>query len=302
MPTIDLSQLPAPDVIESLDVEVIFSERKAALIAAMPEDLREAIARTLELESDPLTKLLQENAYRELLLRQRVNDAALASMVAFATGADLDQLAANNNVKRLILSPGDDNAIPPIPPVYESDSDFRVRIPGAFEGLSVAGPVGSYEYHARSADGRIADASVISPAPAYVTVTILSREGDGTAPADLVEKVTTALNDEDVRPVADRVTVQSAKIVNYDIDAVIYCYPSPEYEPITAAAEAQLKRYVTEQHRLGRDIVLSAIYAALHVQGVQRVEIKKPVADIKLDKTQASYCSNISVALGGSDE
>ncbi|MDX4944332.1 baseplate assembly protein [Providencia manganoxydans] len=302
MPTIDLSQLPAPDVIESLDVEVIFSERKAALIAAMPEDLREAIARTLELESDPLTKLLQENAYRELLLRQRVNEAALASMVAFATGADLDQLAANNNVKRLILSPGDDNAIPPIPPVYESDSDFRVRIPGAFEGLSVAGPVGSYEYHARSADGRIADASVISPAPAYVTVTILSREGDGTAPADLVEKVTTALNDEDVRPVADRVTVQSAKIVNYDIDAVIYCYPSPEYEPITAAAEAQLKRYVTEQHRLGRDIVLSAIYAALHVQGVQRVEIKKPVADIKLDKTQASYCSNISVALGGSDE
>lgn len=302
MPTIDLSQLPAPDVIESLDVEVIFSERKAALIAAMPEDLREAIARTLELESDPLTKLLQENAYRELLLRQRVNEAALASMVAFATGADLDQLAANNNVKRLVLSPGDDNAIPPIPPVYESDSDFRVRIPGAFEGLSVAGPVGSYEYHARSADGRIADASVISPAPAYVTVTILSREGDGTAPADLVEKVTTALNDEDVRPVADRVTVQSAKIVNYDIDAVIYCYPSPEYEPITAAAEAQLKRYVTEQHRLGRDIVLSAIYAALHVQGVQRVEIKKPVADIKLDKTQASYCTNMNVSLGGSDE
>ncbi|MEY0576591.1 baseplate assembly protein [Providencia manganoxydans] len=302
MPTIDLSQLPAPDVIESLDVEVIFSERKAALIAAMPEDLREAIARTLELESDPLTKLLQENAYRELLLRQRVNEAALASMVAFATGTDLDQLAANNNVKRLILSPGNENAIPPIPPVYESDSDLRVRIPGAFEGLSVAGPVGSYEYHARSADGRIADASVISPAPAYVTVTILSREGDGTAPADLVEKVTAALNDEDVRPVADRITVQSAKIVNYEIDAVIYCYPSPEYEPITAAAEAQLKRYVTEQHRLGRDIVLSAIYAALHVQGVQRVEIKKPVADIKLDKTQASYCSNISVALGGSDE
>ncbi|MEY1236070.1 baseplate J/gp47 family protein [Providencia manganoxydans] len=302
MPTIDLSQLPAPDVIESLDVEVIFAERKAALIAAMPEDLREAIARTLELESDPLTKLLQENAYRELLLRQRVNEAALASMAAFATGADLDQLAANNNVKRLILSPGDDTAIPPIPPVYESDSDFRVRIPGAFEGLSVAGPVGSYEYHARSADGRIADASVISPAPAYVTVTILSREGDGTAPAGLIEKVTAALNDEDVRPVADRITVQSAKIVNYEIDAVIYCYPSPEYEPITAAAEAQLKRYVTEQHRLGRDIVLSAIYAALHVQGVQRVEIKKPVADIKLDKTQASYCSNISVALGGSDE
>lgn len=302
MPTIDLSQLPPPDVVETLDYELLLQSYKTALIEATPENIREVVTQTLTLESEPLTKLMQVAAYRELFLRQRVNEAALSSMVAFANGADLDQLAANNNVKRLILSPGNENAIPPIPPVYESDSDFRVRIPGAFEGLSVAGPVGSYEHHARSADGRVADASVISPAPAYVTVTILSREGDGTAPADLVEKVTVALNDEDVRPVADRVTVQSAKIFNYEIDAVIYCYPSPEYEPITAAAEAQLKRYVTEQHRLGRDIVLSAIYAALHVQGVQRVEIKKPVADIKLDKTQASYCTSINVSLGGSDE
>lgn len=302
MPTIDLSQLPAPDVVESLEFELIFTERKNALIAAIPEEQRAAIARTLALESEPLTKLLQENSYRELILRQRINEAARASMVAFAVGSDLDQLAANNNVKRLMLSAGDPHAVPPIPPVYESDTDLRVRIPSAFEGLSVAGPVGSYEHHARSADGRVADASVISPAPAYVTVTVLSREGNGTAPADLIEKVDIALNDEDVRPVADRVTVQSATIINYEIDAVIYCYPSPEYEPITAAAEAQLKRYTTQQHRLGRDIVLSAIYAALHVQGVQRVEIKKPVADIKLDKTQASYCTNISVALGGSDE
>lgn len=302
MPTIDLSQLPPPDVVESLEFELIFTERKSALIAAMPEEQREAIVRTLALESEPLTKLLQENSYRELILRQRINEAARASMVGFAVSTDLDQLAANNNVKRLILSAGDPNAVPPIPPVYESDADLRVRIPSAFEGLSVAGPVGSYEHHARSADGRVADASVISPAPAYVTVTVLSRDGNGSAPADLIEKVNTALNDEDVRPVADRVTVQSATIVNYEIDVVIYCYPSPEYEPITAAAEAQLKRYTTQQHRLGRDIVLSAIYAALHVQGVQRVEIKKPVADIKLDKTQASYCTNISVALGGSDE
>ncbi|WGO84671.1 baseplate assembly protein [Arsenophonus apicola] len=302
MLTIDLSQLPPPQVVELLEFELIFNQRKNALIAAMPEALRETIFCTLALESEPLTKLLQENSYRELILRQRINEAARASMVAFAVGADLDQLAANNNVKRLMLSAGDPNTVPPIPPVYESDSDLRLRIPSVFEGLSVAGPVGSYAHHARSADGRVADASVISPAPACVTVTILSRQGNGTAPKDLIEKVASKLNDEDIRPVADRVTVQSANIVNYEIDAVIYCYASPEYEPITSTAEMQLKRYTTQQHRLGRDIVLSAIYAALHVQGVQRVEIKKPVADIKLDKTQASYCSHINVKLGGSDE
>ncbi|MGV2470124.1 baseplate assembly protein, partial [Bacillus subtilis] len=48
--------------------------------------------------------------------------------------------------------------------------------------------------------------------------------------------------------------------------------------------------------------VLSAIYAALHVQGVQRVELISPKADIKLDKTQASFCTGINVELGGSDE
>ncbi|WP_338804801.1 baseplate assembly protein [Xenorhabdus griffiniae] len=302
MPTIDLSQLPPPDVVEPLDFETLFAERKAALIALYPPEQRESIARTLALESEPITKLLQENAYRELLLRQRINEAARAAMVAYARGSDLDQLGANNNVSRLILQSADNNTVPPVPAVLESDADFRVRIPQAFEGLSVAGPVGSYEYHARSADGRVADASVISPAPAYVTVSILSREGNGTASEELIAVVSRALNDEDVRPVADRLTVQSTQIIDYEIEAVLYCYPTPEYEPILQDARARLARYTAEQHRIGRDIVRSAIYAALHVPGVQRVELKTPAQDMILDKTQASFCTCATVTIGGSDE
>ncbi|ECM1659462.1 baseplate assembly protein, partial [Salmonella enterica subsp. enterica serovar Newport] len=106
----------------------------------------------------------------------------------------------------------------------------------------------------------------------------------------------------DVRPVADRVTVQSAEIVNYQINATLYLYPGPESEPIRAAAEAKLKAYISAQHRLGRDIRKSAIYAALHVEGVQRVELAAPVADIVLDNTQASFCTDYSLVIGGSDE
>lgn len=302
MPTLDLSQLPPPDVVEPLDYEPLLAERKAALIALYPPEQQDAIARTLQLESEPLTKLLQENVYRELLLRQRVNEAAHAAMVAYARGSDLDQLGANNNVQRLVLHPADNHAVPPIPPEWESDADFRVRIPQAFEGLSVAGPMAAYESHARSADGRVADASVISPAPAYVTVSILSREGNGAASPELVEIVTRALNDEDVRPVADRLTVQTATIVDYTIDAVLYLYPTPEYEPILQDAKARLARYTTEQRRIGRDIVRSAIFAALHVPGVQRVELTAPAQDIVLDKTQASFCTRATVTIGGSDE
>lgn len=302
MALIDLSQLPAPDVVEELDYETLFEERKTTLLSLYDESEREAVARTLALESEPIVKLLQENAYREVILRQRVNEAARANMLAYATGADLDQLGANYNVARLVITEADDTVLPPVAEVLESDGDFRVRIQQAFEGLSVAGSTGAYQFHGRSADGRVADVSVISPAPANVTISVLSREGDGTASAELIGIVNKALNAEDVRPVADRVTVQSAKIIPYQITAKLYVYPGPELEPVRLAAVDKLNAYTLAQHRLGRDIRLSAIYAALHVEGVQRVELTQPLADLVLDDTQASYCNESSIIIGGTDE
>ncbi|HCT5194488.1 baseplate assembly protein [Klebsiella quasipneumoniae] len=302
MAVIDLSQLPAPEVIEVLDYESLLAERKATLISLYPEDEQEAIARALSLESDPIVKVLQENAYREVILRQRVNEAAQAVMVAYAISGDLDQLAANNNVERLTVTPADDTQIPPVAAEMESDSDLRQRIPAAFEGMSVAGPTGAYEFHAMSADGRVADASAISPLPAEVTVSILSREGSGIADEDLLRIVSDALNDEKVRPVGDRVTVQSARIMDYAVEAVLYVYPGPATEPVLAAAKVQLTSYINEQRRLGRDIRRSAIYAALHVNGVQRVELIQPAADVVLDKTQAANCTGVMVVIGGTDE
>lgn len=302
MPIIDLNQLPAPDVVEAPDFETVLAERKATLISLFPPEQQEAVARVLALESDPLTKYLEENAYREVLWRQRVNEAALATTLAFSERADLDVMAANNNTRRLIITPADESTIPPTPAVMESDTDLRLRAQQAFEGLSVAGPVGAYEYHGRSADGRVADISVVSPTPACVTITVLSREGDGTASAGLLTVVEQALNAEDVRPVGDRVTVQSAVMVPYRVDATLYFYPGPESEPVREAAERRLKEYISAQHRLGRDIRRSAIYAALHVEGVQRVELTAPATDIVLAKHQASYCTDYTISAGGTDE
>ena len=55
---IDLSQVPAPAVIEELNFETLLAERKAELIAAMPADMQADITATLALESEPLTILL----------------------------------------------------------------------------------------------------------------------------------------------------------------------------------------------------------------------------------------------------
>ncbi|EOM9617981.1 baseplate assembly protein [Escherichia coli] len=300
--TIDLSQLPPPVVVEPLDFETLLAQRKAAFIAMYPEDEQEEIARTLELESEPITMQLEENCYRELLLRQRVNEAARAVMLAYSTDSDLDNLTVNFNVERLTIQEEDDSVTPPIEAVMESDADLRTRTQQAFEGLSVAGPTAAYEFWGRSADGRVADISAVSPTPACVTISVLSREGDGTASDDLLSVVAAALNDEEVRPVADRVTVQSAEIVPYQIDATLYIYPGPEAEPVRQASEQQLQAYIAAQNRLGRDIRLSAIYAALHVEGVQRVELAQPVADIVLSDYQASHCTEYTITVGGYDE
>ena len=300
MAVIDLSQLPAPQIVDVPDFETLLAERKAAFVALYPADEQDAVRRTLALESEPVTKLLQESTYREILLRQRINEAAQAVMVAYSVGNDLEQLAANCNVKRLTVVPADNDAVPPVAAVMEDDEAMRQRIPAAFEGLSVAGPTGAYEFHARSADGRVADASATSPAE--VVLTVLSREGDGTAEADLLAVVEQALNSENVRPVADRLTVRSAEIIPYSVDATIFLYPGPEAEPVMAAAKASLQKYIASQTRLGRDIRRSAIYAALHVEGVQRVELASPLADVVLDKTQAASCTEWSVTNGGTDE
>ena len=153
MSTIDLSLLPAPSIVEVLSFEAIYAERKAALVAHFPANQQDAIARALEIESEPMAKLLQENAYRELVLRQRVNDGARALMLAFATGADLDQLAANVNLTRLVTVQqlDADTTVTTV----ETDALLRERIQLACEGLSVAGPRYAYVKHARDADARV---------------------------------------------------------------------------------------------------------------------------------------------------
>ena len=42
MATIDLSQLPAPDVVEVLDYEILLVERKATLVSLYTEDQQAA--------------------------------------------------------------------------------------------------------------------------------------------------------------------------------------------------------------------------------------------------------------------
>lgn len=291
---VDLSQLAAPDIVETVDFEGILSAMIADLQARAPEF--DALV-----ESDPAFKILEVAAYRETLLRQRVNEATQAVMLAYASGADLDQIAANYSVKRLVLDPGDPDAIPPVAPTYESDAELRRRVQLAPEGYTVAGSQGAYVFHALGADPDVKDAQALSPSPGNVTVYILSRVGNGSADVDLVDGVDAILNDETIRPMTDNVTVQSVTITEYSVDAALTVYPGPDAEVIRQTAETAAFAYVETQHRLGFDVTLSGLYAALHQPGVQNVTINSPAADIVMNTGEAAFCTSVSVVVGGTD-
>ncbi|MCC4613266.1 baseplate J/gp47 family protein [Xanthomonas campestris pv. esculenti] len=290
---VDLSRLQAPDLIEALDFETIFAEALTQFRRLMPEF-------SALTESDPVYKLLQLFAARELLIRQRSNDKAQQTMLAFATGTNLDHLGALFGVARLVLYPGQPEY--GVAPTHESDVDFRRRIQLAPEGFSVAGPEGAYIYHALSAAADVMDASATSPAPGQVLVTVQSRTGNGTAPQALLDEVAAILTNDDVRPLTDSVTVQSAQIVPYAIRGRVYTYAGPDSAVVMREALRSLRAYLDEAHRIGRDVPESAIKAKLFADGVQRIELDSPAADIRISRTQAAYCTAIDIVHAGIDE
>lgn len=291
-PAVDLSSLPAPAVFDQLTFEERFTAMLTTLQGLWPEF-------SALVESDPVYKLLQSGAYTNMTLVQAFNDFARGNLLAFAAGAQLDHLGAFYDTPRLVLVPA--NPATGAAAVMESDSDFRERILLAPHSFSVAGPELAYVYHARRvADVR--DASATSPLPGQVLISLLSRTGNGAAPAPTIAAVHAILFDEPVRPMGDEVIIQSAEIVNFTITAQLWLYAGPDANLIRDAALAALDSYLADANRLGRNVPRSALIAALHVAGVQRVELTAPLADQVMTATQVARANAINVTLGGIDE
>ncbi len=254
--SVDFSLLSKPNIIEELDYETLLEDRKTAFIALFDTEQQETISATLARESEPLTKLLEESCYREIILRKRINQATLSTLLAFAENTDLDAVVANYGITRLIVSAATTDTAA----VYETDDALRYRASLVFDSLSVAGPTSAYEYHALSSDGRVADAKASSPAPAEALVTILQNDTETGAATDaLLSIVQTYLNDDVRRPVADRLTVQSVDVVPFELVATIFTNSLPESDTLVTAATTAIQSYLDESRRIGRSIYLSKI-------------------------------------------
>jgi phage-related baseplate assembly protein len=292
---VDLSRLPAPTVIQQLSYDDIYAAN-LVLAQQLIDDFDALVP------SDPAVKLLEVWAYRELLLRGEFNDGARSLMLAYADGADLDQIALRVGVFRQVLDQGD--PANGVDPVLEDDQSLRQRIVLAPESFSCAGPELAYIFHAKSAHPDVLDASATSPAPGEVLVTLLSRTGNGAAPLatiDAVAAVLTPVTGNRIRPMGDLVTVASAEIVDFTITAIVYTFAGPDHTVVLDAARTRLDAYLAENRKLGRNINDSSIKAALTVAGVQRVALPG-WADVVCDLTQAAWCADIAITHGGYDD
>lgn len=90
-----LKNLPYPGVIEELNYDEILKSVKGVFKAHLNDD------EISLLESDNYSALLETLAYRELLLRARINSSVKAMLLPFSSGSDLDNIVAIYGIERL---------------------------------------------------------------------------------------------------------------------------------------------------------------------------------------------------------
>lgn len=301
---IDLSTVAAPTVVEPLDFEAVLGQLKARMLEQLPD-----LAAVLELESEPLVKLMQLMAYREVLLRQRINEAARALMLAYAVGSDLDQMGANYGIARL---PG------------ETDERLRARVQAAYNRLAAAGPAEAYRQHALGVSADIRDVDVFSEAPGRVTVSVLAPQlvaedqataadaaaglalfGPATQPGKvyivqpgggpLLLQVLAALNAEHVRPLTDHVVVRAPRVIPYTVEAVIEIKPGPDPAQVLARRRAELAAYTRARQAQGEPVTRAGIVAALMEPAVRDVRLAAPLDTVAAGRGEIAVCMDTRV-------
>lgn len=252
------------NILEVLNYEDINKRLQADFVALMPEDQRLDWGNTLLLESEPITKLVELIAYLEVILRNRVNAAARANLLAFATDKDLDRLADFYGVVRF------DN---------ESDGKFKERIVARIQGSSTAGPLAHYRYHAMNASPLVDEVVITSPRAGEVLIVVLSRTDAETATTAVKNKVM----QDDVKVLTDFVSVEQATPKVIDIHAKIRL---KSQNPAHIATITDDIKALFGKASLGQSISLSAIIARLHNDDVVAVELIAPTNDISIKNNE----------------
>lgn len=268
----DISKLAEPN----------FIDRDADVITA------ELIDKYEELSGKPLYPaqadrlMLDVIAYREMLVRSAINEAAKQNLIAFANGVMLDYLGDFFRVVRLD---------------GETDEQLRTRIRLAPEGYATTGSRQAYRFHTLSTDAAIIDCDAVRGENGNIYIYILTP--DGTASAALLQAVLDNTSDEKKRPLSDRVDVIAGQAL--EVQLTIKVTPLASANPQTVLNNARVNAQVFADKRrikLGQDIVPSQIIDALSSDDIWQVEVLTPAAPIVVEPWQWANITDVTVTLG----
>jgi len=305
--TIDLSGVPVPDFVEEISYDEIRASAVAKLVELQPD--------YIVLESDPAVKVIEAFCYREMLLRQRINDAARGNIITLSKARDLEAIGAFAGVA-------------PLP--NEEEGRFRARVQQGFARLAAAGPRGAYRAYVMGLSTDIIDVGIHSPAPGEVVVTLLAFEDVGATTAqenavgealfeqkqaaklgkkrilcrsgsDIIVRTRNLLNEDDIRPLTDQVTVRPANVIDYEVKARLVIYPGPDINLVLTQAKERLGQYLHSLRKVGYDATRSGLIAALNAGGVQNVALTSPAQDIVCGAYDIAVALNIDVEVSHVD-
>ena len=274
----ELAGLPTPQVLETLRFETVFDALLRDFQVRYPQY-------SALLASDPAIKLIEVAAYRELLLRARINEAARANLLAFAVGNDLEHLGAFYGVSRL---------------PQEQDEPLRRRIRARIMGFANAGGAAHYRYWALSASPEVADVAVDSPGPGRVRISVLPTGHSDTVPEALLETVRATVLRDEVRVLTDTVEVVPVSLVPVTVSAQIWLYPDTPMVVFDGLAP-RLTRELAQAAVLGWDLTRSWLIGQLQQAGIHKVELISPDADIRIHSTQAVRLTDVQLTFAGRD-
>lgn len=186
----------------------------------------------------------------------------------------------------------------------ESDENLAKRIYLAPSSWSTAGPDDAYEYWVRTFDPAISDVRVDSDIPGEVDICFILK--DGKLPEQtLIEELERYLQDEEIRPLTDKVTVSAPAIEEYEIELVYYINRSDRsrISSINEQIQAAVQDYIEwQREKIGRDINPDQLRKMLISAGAKRLEIRSPDFRRIPQKSLALLSGDISVVYGGIED
>lgn len=185
----------------------------------------------------------------------------------------------------------------------ETDESLAERVFLASSSYSVAGPDDAYIYWARTYNTGIGSVKPYSPRPVEVEVYILMK--DGTLPEEgIVSGLQDYLQDENIRPLTDKVTVKTPTVSQFEINLTYYINRSDNKAStaIQQQVQAAIDDYVTWQTtEIGKDINPSELIKRVVAAGAKRVEVTTPVFTA-VAETEVAQCSKKTITYGGLED